>query len=234
MERAKGGEPAAFRALADDPSDRIRMRSTMALIDGFPTISAAKAVPVGLVLFEDTSAQHDLLTLGLLGLLDTGKAIFDIHTGVLFALGADVFSRRHTLTSSTVDAQRRRPSLRERLCRQCPEDAGSTDLEPLGDLGCPEPLVSKFPDIAGADRDRSSLADIATQLGYFDSSAPSCTDKVLLHHPDHPEQRQHHLGHDVAAVENDFGIVDLEDRAASTIRFAIVSRSPVSLAILSG
>ena len=62
------------------------------------------------------------------------------------------------------------------------------------------------------DGDRSALVG-TSELSGINASALARFDEVLLDHPDHPEDGQHHFAHDVAAVENDFGIVDLEDRS---------------------
>src|SRR3712207_4121444 len=89
-------------------------------------------------------------------------------------------------------------------------DAGSTDLEPLGDLGGTQALGSKLLHIFRADRGWPSLVETLGLPG-VDASALACSDEVLLDHPDHAEDGQHHLAHDVAAIEGDLWVIDLED-----------------------
>jgi hypothetical protein len=57
-----------------------------------PLIAAAFALSVGLVLIEDTSAKHDLVTLGLVSKLDAWHAIKYAHARLLLALRTYVFA----------------------------------------------------------------------------------------------------------------------------------------------
>lgn len=89
-------------------------------------------------------------------------------------------------------------------------DAGSIDLEPLGDLSRTQSLVSKLADLIGLDRRRSAFVETLGLAG-FDASALTGFDEVLLDASHHAEDGEQHLAHHVGAIEGYLGIVDPED-----------------------
>ena len=82
-----------------------------------------------------------------------------------------------------------------------------------GDGRCTHAFSTKLLHLLRIDARRATLIQ-TLGLGRIDATTLPRSDEVLLDPADHPEDGQQHLAHNVAAVENDFGIVDLEDCTA--------------------
>lgn len=57
----------------------------------------------------------------------------------------------------------------------------------------------------------TAFVNISSRLRGFNATPLAGSDKVLLHHPDQSKNGQHHFSHDVCAIHDDGGIIDLED-----------------------